>query len=90
MAKAIAAVAVATGTLLAAGAVLPRRFSAAGVDCAIENGCGGDMVHAGVVEPVEPRTVPADEWLRLTTGGLAAVVQLIGSDRLVDLGILEP
>lgn len=90
MAKAIAASAIANDVLLEAGALLPRRLVIEGLECAIENGCGGDMIAAGLVQPVEPRDAPQTERLRLTPRGLAAVVEHVGRDRLVDYGILEP
>jgi hypothetical protein len=90
MAKAIVASAIANGVLLGAGAVLPRRLVVEGAECAIENGCGGDMIQAGLVEPVEPREAPLDEQLRLTARGLAAVVGHVGQNRLVDYGALAP
>ncbi len=90
MAKAIVASSAAAGLLLREGVVIPRRFAIDGVDCAIENGCGGDMIHARMVEPVEPRRDPATEALRLTRSGFDAVIALIGRDRLLDLGVLEP
>lgn len=90
MAKAVAASAITNGVMLKEGAVIPRRLVIEGVDCVIENGCGGDMIHAGLVEPVEPRDAPFDEHLRLTLRGLAAVVEHVGQDRLVDYGVLEP
>lgn len=90
MAKAIAASAIANGVLLEPGAVLPRRLVIEGVECAIENGCGGDMIAAGLVEPVEPREAPLDKRLRLTPRGLAAVLEHVGRGTLVDYGVLEP
>jgi hypothetical protein len=90
MAKAIAASAIANGVVLQEGAVIPRRLVIEGVECVIENGCGGDMMHAGLVKPVEPRGVPLGERLRLTARGLAAVIAHVGQHRLVDYGILEP
>jgi hypothetical protein len=90
MAKALVASAVANGVLLEVGAIIPRRLIVDGVECVIENGCGGDMIHAGMVEPVEPRTTALAERLRLTSRGLSAVVGLVGESKLVDLGILPP
>lgn len=90
MAKAIAASAIANGVLLTPGAVLPRRLVIEGVECAIENGCGGDMIAAGLVEPIEPREAPLDERLWLTPRGLAAVLEHVGRGTLVDYGVLEP
>ncbi|WP_431280877.1 GIY-YIG nuclease family protein [Humitalea sp. 24SJ18S-53] len=90
MAKAIAASAISNCAMLHTGAIIPRRLVIEGVECIIENGCGGDMIHASMVEPVEPRAKPLDETLRLTAKGFAAVVAFIGQDKLVDYGILEP
>lgn len=90
MAKAIAASAISNGVVLAPGAIIPRRLVIDGVECAIENGCGGDMIAAGLVAPVEPRSNPLDEKLRLTLRGFEAVAQHVGRDRLVDYGVLEP
>jgi hypothetical protein len=90
MAKAIVASAVANRVVLEPGAILPRRLVIDGVECAIENGCGGDMIHAGMVEPVEPRSAPLDENLRLTMTGHQAVVRLIGADRLIAFGLIDP
>lgn len=90
MAKAIAASAIANGVVLEPGALIPRRLVIDGVECAIENGCGGDMIAAGMVEPAEPRSTPLSEHLRLTTRGLSALVEQIGRRKLVDYGVLEP
>lgn len=90
MAKAIAAAALAQGVLLEEGAVFQRCFMIEGVECAIENGCGGDMIAAGLVVPMEPREKPADERLQLTARGERSVDTLVGHDKLVDLGLVEP
>ena len=90
MAKAIAASAVANSLLLSEGVLIPRRLVIDGIECAIENGCGGDMIAARLVEPVEPRSNPLEELLRLTKFGLTSIVALLGRDVLLDLGILEP
>ncbi|WP_440870646.1 GIY-YIG nuclease family protein [Vannielia litorea] len=90
MAKAIAATALANNILLGSGVVLPRRFTIDEVDYLIENGCGGDMIHSGMVESVEPRLSPFDESLRLTEVGFSATCELLSRERLVDLGILLP
>ena len=90
MAKAIAASAIANGVMLVPDAIIPRRLVIDDVECAIENGCGGDMIAASLVEPVEPRSVPLDETLRLTRRGLAAVIAHVGRERLVDFGVLSP
>ncbi|MCO6415904.1 GIY-YIG nuclease family protein [Siccirubricoccus sp. KC 17139] len=90
MAKAIAASAIANNVMLEAGAVLPRRLMIDSTECAIENGCGGDMIAAGLVEPVEPREAPLEESLRLTALGLSAVVGYVGREKLIDYGILKP
>lgn len=90
MTKAIAASAISNGVVLALGAIIPRRLVIDGVECAIENGCGGDMVAAGLVEPVEPRGNPLDEKLRLTQRGLETLVGYVGRERLIDYGVLEP
>lgn len=90
MAKAIAASAISNAVMLEPGALLPRRLMIDGVECVIENGCGGDMIAAGLVEPVEPRSVPLEERLRLTPRGLHAVIGCVGRHRLVDYGVIEP
>ena len=90
MAKAIVASAVANQMLLAEGAIVPRRLLIGDVECAIENGCGGDMIHAGMVVPVKPCNVPLEEKLRLTATGLSAVIALLGRSLLMDHGVLEP
>jgi len=90
MAKAIASAVLAQGILLEEGAVIQRCFMIEGVECAIENGCGGDMIAAGLVVPVEPRERPEDERLQLTARGARSVDTLIGHDKLVDYGLVEP
>jgi hypothetical protein len=90
MAKAIVASAAANGVLLVADAILPRRLMVDGVLCAIENGCGGDMIAARMVVSVEPRREPLEETLRLTPTGLAAIRSFVPRERLVDLGVVEP
>jgi hypothetical protein len=49
MAKAIIASVIAIRVLLKLGAVLLRRLVIEGVECAIENGFGGDMIGTGLV-----------------------------------------
>lgn len=90
MARAIAASALANLVMLQPGAVIPRRLKIDSVEFAIENGCGGDMIHAGVVLPLEPRSEPLEERLELTEFGYRAVVGLLGTHRLIELGVLEP
>jgi hypothetical protein len=90
MVKAIVASAITNSVLLVPGALVPRRLIIEGIVCAIENGCGGDMIAAGLMEPVEPRSMPLEEQLRLTSSGVNAVISLIGRDRLLDFGVLEP
>jgi len=76
--------------LLKEGAVIPRRLVIDGIEFVIENGCGGDMIGAGVLVPIEPRNSPLKETLRLTGRGVSAIVNHIGRERLINLGIMEP
>jgi hypothetical protein len=90
MAKAIVASAIANGVLLKPGATIPRRLVIETVECAIENGCGGDMIAAGMIIPVEPRSVPLSECLCLTRRGFVFIEEQIGRHRLIDYGIVTP
>lgn len=90
MAKALAATAIANQIMLVPGAIVPRQLTIEKVLCILENGCGGDMIHAGMVEPVEPRRNPLEECLRLTQDGYEAVINWLGEDRLIEFGVLEP
>lgn len=90
MSKAIVASAICNEVTLEVGAIIPRRLVVDGVECVIENGCGGDMIHANMVVAVEPRTTPIEEQIKLTSSGLKAVIGHIGRPALEDYGVLLP
>lgn len=90
MAKAIVASAAANGIMLEPGTPIPRRLTIRCGDYLIENGCGREMIKAGLVGP-PPADVPArDEAMPLTRLGLSYIRSCFGDPRLVELGVLEP
>lgn len=90
MAKAIVASAAANGIMLEPGTPIPRRLSIRGGEYLIENGCGREMIKAGLVGP-SPAGVPVrDEAMPLTRLGLSYVRSCLGDHRLVELGVMEP
>lgn len=52
------------------------------------------MIHAGIVEAVEPRTKPLEDCLQLTPSlppmGHDAVLRLIGADHRIEFGLIDP
>lgn len=90
MARAVVASAAANGVLLAIGAIIPRLLVVGGAEYLIENGCGREMIAAGVVDGPLVQAPPWNEAMRLTGAGFRHVVACISARRLVDLGVLDP
>lgn len=90
MAKAIVASAAASGIMLDPGTPIPRRFTIRGGEYLIENGCGREMIKAGLVGPPLAGVPVRDEAMPLTRLGLSYIQSCFGAPRLVELGVLEP
>ncbi|PWC92653.1 GIY-YIG nuclease family protein [Azospirillum sp. TSO5] len=90
MAKAIVASAAANGIMLVPGTPIPRRLTIRGGEYLIENGCGREMIKAGLVGPPKPGAHPRDETMPLTRLGLSYIRRSFGEPRLVELGVLDP
>lgn len=90
MAKAIAASALANQVVLKTGVMIPRLLVINGIKFLIENGCGCEMIKAGLLKvPVQANSV-LNEKMELTNLGFRFVRTEIGERRLIELGILEP
>lgn len=85
----VAAAAV-TEVTLAPDICMPRVFNILGKPCANENGVARDMLKAGMIAVFPGAARPEDERFVLTSLAFEAVPRLIGHDRLVDLGVLDP
>lgn len=90
MAKAIVASAIQNNVRLEPGVPIPRLLVIDGVEFLIENGCGREMIKAGVVQLPKAGSAPRDETMSLTALGLKHVRNVISDRRLVELGVLEP
>jgi hypothetical protein len=90
MAVALVAALAAIERPLTPGALIPRCFSLGGRSYVIENGVARDMLKAGMIELQSGALRPEDEVFRLTDIGLEAVLEFVGRDRLVDLGVCDP
>ncbi len=90
MAVALVAAALASEQLLSAGTILPRRFSIDDRVFVIENGVAKDMLKAGMILLEPGAATPDSERFLLTPLGYRAVITLLGRDRLIDLGVLDP
>jgi hypothetical protein len=90
MAVALAAAALAQQTLLAPGVALSRVFDIEKRPYAIENGVAKDMLKAGMIHVERGTGGSEGERFVVTPAGFEAVVSLVGRDRLIDLGILDP
>lgn len=84
---ALAASAAANGTMLRAGAVIPRRVAVDGIEAFVENGVSCDLATSGLARVV-PAADPADEGFMVDAEGVLRVSEFLGRARLVDLGIL--
>jgi hypothetical protein len=89
MAKTLVAGCLATGQLLAVGAVIPRMFAIKTGAYVIENGVAKDMLKAGMIS-VTGADQPEREHFTITRKGFSATLALIPKSRLEDLGVLEP
>ncbi|NKC16005.1 MAG: hypothetical protein GKR94_28540 [Gammaproteobacteria bacterium] len=88
MAKAI--VAIANELMLFVNSPIPRLVVVRGTEFLIENGCGREMIKAGVVRLSERVSDPRDEVMQLTSLGFRHVRDVISESRLIELGVLEP
>ncbi|MBW7848861.1 MAG: GIY-YIG nuclease family protein [Rhodospirillales bacterium] len=89
MAVTLVAAALVGDVPMAAGIAVPRVFAIDGRQYAIENGVAKDMLKAGMIE-ITASALPEDERFVITDRGFKAVIALIGRDRLLDLGVLDP
>ncbi len=60
------------------------------VEFLIENGCGREMIKAGLVKLPEEIASPRQETMEFTELGFRFVSDMFTPKRLIDLGILEP
>ncbi|SDB35695.1 GIY-YIG nuclease family protein [Belnapia rosea] len=90
MAKAVVASAAANEILLRPGAIIPRLLTVDGIEYLIENGCGKEAITAGILSAPPAPVLPREETMTLTERGFRFVVDTLGADRLVSLGVLEP
>jgi hypothetical protein len=89
MAKALVASAIANDVLLTVGARIPRKLNYRGEEFGIENGCGCEMIKAGLVQ-TSFSSDPLSQQLILTSVGLNFLRSQFGDNKLRDFGILEP
>jgi len=89
MAAALAASAIGGRIVLSDGCRLPRVFELEGVQIAIENGAGADILRAGMATLV-PASDPADEQFELDGAQVQVLVEKLGSKVLLDAGVLMP
>ena len=87
-AAALTASAAANSLFLDRRCTLPRLMEIEGVKGFIENGVACDIVVSGMAEVI-PATNPADEVFRLSAHQAKAVVDLIGLQKCIDLGIVR-
>lgn len=90
MAKAIAASALANKLILKPGVEIPRRLVINEVSFLIENGCGCEMIRAGLLKMPQSNCSILEETMELTEYGFYFVRQELGNRHLIELGILEP
>lgn len=90
MARAIVATAAANGLLLAPGVRLPRLLELNGAEYLIENGCGREMIKAGLVRLESETRNPREDVLVLTDFGFDYVRRMLTDRRLIDLAVLAP
>ncbi len=90
MAKAIVASAIANQLILSEGVMIPRLLCINDTEYLIENGCGREMIKAGVIGLPQPEALPRDETMPLTRRGFSHVRMVLSDRRLVDLGVLDP
>jgi hypothetical protein len=90
IAKVLVASALAAATQLVAGVRLPRGFTIEGRRYVIENGGAKRMLKLGMIRVEAGAIKPEDELFIVTQFGFNAVVSLLGRERLIDLGVLDP
>ena len=83
---ALIASAAANSIYLAAPCMIPRLFSIEGVDGIIENGVSCDMITSGLVSLVR-NSDPRREEFVLDQNQIDTVIDLIGAEKLRDLGL---
>lgn len=89
MAKAIVASVLANEIILKPNVQIPRLLIIKDVKFVIENGCGREMIKAGLLELPEKNIQPINEKMRLTELGFQYVCRVFSEKHLVELGILE-
>lgn len=87
-AAALTASAVANHVIMEPGATIPRLMRVDGVDMAIENGVGRDILSSGMATLADS-TIGA-EALALTPAGYRFIVSSLGRNVLEDAGVLLP
>lgn len=90
MAKAITASVLANKLILKPNIDIPRLLVINEVQFIIENGCGCDMIDAGLLEPPQENASNLEEKMKLTEYGFEFICREIGNRRLIELGVLEP
>ncbi|GJD87672.1 hypothetical protein BHAOGJBA_1177 [Methylobacterium hispanicum] len=88
-AVAISASAASNGILLGADCIIPRKVVVEGIDGLIENGVSCDIVTSGLGSLIAAEH-PSDESFHLSSRQADAVIDLIGRQKCIDLGILRP
>lgn len=83
----LAASAVANRIVLRPGCRIPRRLLVGDIECAIENGCGGDILKSGLAQLAED-SVPRQEVFAVDANGVSEIVRRVGRQRLNDLGVV--
>lgn len=89
MAVVLVVAALASEKMIEVGSIIPRRFQINSRSFVIENGVSRDMLKARLITVDAGAKSPERELFRLTPTGYTAIVEFIGRDKLVDLGILE-
>lgn len=90
MARAIAAITLATRQALAPGITLPRQFRLEEVFYVLENGAARDMLKAGLLKLASKPNTPDQEKFTLNRRGYQETIRFIGTPRLLDLGLIDP
>jgi hypothetical protein len=75
---------------LTPGCEIPRVFQVGEIKVAIENGAARVILKSGLATLLRNDGSPKDEVFVLTDYGYRYVLSAIGTDRLLDLGVIEP
>lgn len=87
-AAALAASAIANRVLIEPGAILPRRMMVDGVDMAIENGVGRDILSSGMAKLADATV--GREVFAITGVGYRMILETVDHQTLEDAGVLIP